>query len=558
MKNRNMWKRLAALAVGMTLLFSQTAVYAEEEAAAVQEENAAAEMARSESDVLTISSARELKEFAQKVNGGNSYAGKLIRLTQDIQFDGVTANNFTPISYDYEKGFEGTFDGSGYTISGINLTGASYSFAGLFGVIRTGGIVKNVTIKDSQLITRNRTGGIAGYNEGIIDNCHNKNTIIEKAATSGGIAGENKGTILNCSSSGVLSGNFFYAGGIAGANSGAIYNSCNEGNIIASIEDASTFKSNAKHGVSGIGGITGGGFDCIVENCYNTGKIITEQEIPYGGIVSFVSNSTNYTSAVVANSFCSEESAPVKICFVINSGVEKNNEALPETEMRTESFAAQLNANRGSHTDWLKWELRPEESPYPLLEARILKDNQEFKYTKSYTKAYGSKAFTLDHTLITGNGTLTYASSDKNVADVSKNGKVTIKGIGIAVITISASETTNYNASSVKVTIKVNPAAQTVKSVKVVKGRKLAVKWARDAKATGYQIQYSTDKAFKKGGKSVPVNKNTTTSKTITKLKKGSRYYVRVRSFKNVKVGGKTQTLYGKWSKASRSGSVKK
>ncbi|MCI8992179.1 MAG: fibronectin type III domain-containing protein [Eubacterium sp.] len=70
--------------------------------------------------------------------------------------------------------------------------------------------------------------------------------------------------------------------------------------------------------------------------------------------------------------------------------------------------------------------------------------------------------------------------------------------------------------------------------------------------ATGYEIQYSTDKKFKnkKTTKIKSVAKNSKTSITINKLKAGKRYYVRVRSYKKTTVGKKTEKLYGTWSSA--------
>ena len=55
--------------------------------------------------------------------------------------------------------------------------------------------------------------------------------------------------------------------------------------------------------------------------------------------------------------------------------------------------------------------------------------------------------------------------------------------------------------------------------------------------ATGYMIQYSTDKTFKKDAKVVRVNSKAALNKTIKNLKKGT-YYVRVRPI--CKKGGKT------------------
>lgn len=51
---------------------------------------------------------------------------------------------------------------------------------------------------------------------------------------------------------------------------------------------------------------------------------------------------------------------------------------------------------------------------------------------------------------------VSYASSNKKVATVSSNGTVSVKGTGIATITVTASGS-NYNTVTKKITIKVAP-----------------------------------------------------------------------------------------------------
>ncbi|MCM1285047.1 MAG: fibronectin type III domain-containing protein [Acetobacter sp.] len=79
--------------------------------------------------------------------------------------------------------------------------------------------------------------------------------------------------------------------------------------------------------------------------------------------------------------------------------------------------------------------------------------------------------------------------------------------------------------------------------------KKATVKWKKVSGATGYQIQYSTSSKFK-SAKSVTVGNNKTTSKTIPKLKAKKKYYVRIRTYKTVKVNGKNTKIYPSWSKA--------
>ena len=175
---------------------------------------------------------------------------------------------------------------------------------------------------------------------------------------------------------------------------------------------------------------------------------------------------------------------------------------------------------------------------------------------KVFTKKYGDKAFSLQAKAVKG-AKITYKTSDKKVAVVDKKGKVTIKGTGIATITVKATAS-GYNAKTLKATVKVSPSKASAPALKLLKGRKLKVSWKRDGRATGYRVQYCTSKAFKKGVKTITISKNKTVTKTIPKLTKGKRYYVRVRAYKSVKVNKKTQKLYGAWSSVKRSGKIRK
>ena len=74
--------------------------------------------------------------------------------------------------------------------------------------------------------------------------------------------------------------------------------------------------------------------------------------------------------------------------------------------------------------------------------------------------------------------------------------------------------------------------------------KKITVKWGKNAKGTGYQIHYCTDKTFKSGNKSVSITSASTVSKVIGSLTKGKTYYVRIRTYKTV---GSTKYFSG-WS----------
>lgn len=70
--------------------------------------------------------------------------------------------------------------------------------------------------------------------------------------------------------------------------------------------------------------------------------------------------------------------------------------------------------------------------------------------------------------------------------------------------------------------------------------------WKKVSGVTGYQIQYSTNKSFKKGNKTVTVKGAKKTSAAVKKLKSKKKYYVRIRTYKTV--NGKK--VYSSWSSA--------
>lgn len=98
--------------------------------------------------------------------------------------------------------------------------------------------------------------------------------------------------------------------------------------------------------------------------------------------------------------------------------------------------------------------------------------------------------------------------------------------------------------STTKNTETVKPKKTSIK--KLSKGKKkFTVTWAKVSGVKGYQIQYSSDKKFKKNNKSVTVTKQKTTKASVKKLKSKKKYYVRVRTYKTV--NGKK--IYSSWSK---------
>ena len=171
--------------------------------------------------------------------------------------------------------------------------------------------------------------------------------------------------------------------------------------------------------------------------------------------------------------------------------------------------------------------------------ANKLKKQKITKVSSTYKKSVG-QSFTLKPK---AKGKITYKTGNKKVATVNSKGKVTVKGTGKATITVTAKATSTYSKCVKKITVYGVPKKPEMKKLTAGK-KKFTVQWKKDKKADGYQVQYSTDKKFKKNVKSVNVSKKNTKA-TVKKLKKGKTYRVRVRSYK--KINGKK--YYSGWGK---------
>lgn len=159
----------------------------------------------------TISTAGGLQLLATYVNSGtffdyydedsyayDVYTGKYFMITDDIIFDTTIENNFTPIGDEFHI-FQGTFDGGGHIIRGINIY-TDKRYVGLFGHLGNDNtaMITNVTLANASIIGNNilYTGGIVGHNNGgSISNCLVANSIINGNSYTGAIAGLNSGNL---------------------------------------------------------------------------------------------------------------------------------------------------------------------------------------------------------------------------------------------------------------------------------------------------------------------------------------------------------------------------
>ena len=191
----------------------------------------------------------------------------------------------------------------------------------------------------------------------------------------------------------------------------------------------------------------------------------------------------------------------------------------------------------------------------PTANGKIVNYCSVCKKTLSTTVIPKASSIKLKATSLTYNGKVRTAK----VIVKDRTGKTLVKNTDY---TVSYAKGRKYVGKyAVKITFKgkysgtktlyftIKPKATSISSLKAG-SKKFTVKWKKQAtQTTGYQVQYSASSKFSKA-KTVTVGKNTTVSKKISKLSGKKKYYVRVRTYKTVKINGKSIRIYSGWSKA--------
>ena len=215
---------------------------------------------------VTIDSGKLLAALVQSVNDGNDYAGYTIKLTKNLDLNG---NEWTPIGQKNGNKFKGTFDGQGYTVTGLKISEKKAAvfdgYVAFFGATDSA-TIKNLTVAGS--VTGNDAAGIVGKGVNTtLENCHNKATITATVKAAGIVASLDKGTLKNCTNSGAIT--------TTGTNPAAgIVAWCNPGATIVDCQNSGAVTVTGSGDSSQAGGICGNlGNNSTVTNCSNSGKI---------------------------------------------------------------------------------------------------------------------------------------------------------------------------------------------------------------------------------------------------------------------------------------------
>lgn len=295
-------------------------------------------------DPYRISTADELAWLAQEVNAGRGASYNAV-LCNDID---LKNEEWTPIGKNSSYAYKDTFDGAGYTVKGLKITGTATQNCGLFGYV-SGGVVKNLTVQGTITLTGSGSssygaGGIVGRldgTEGSVQNCCS-DVMVTGGQNVGGIVGYVSGgystatkSITGCVNTGRITSNSNNAGGIVGYISGQVtVDSCyNRGNC-----------TSGSYRAGGIAAYLYSSY-ATVKNCYTTGVT----KVAYG----------SNACAVVGN----KSSGTMKDCFYL-SGLTADANATAKTSDELKALAPTLgelfmSAPEGMNEGYpiLKWQV---------------------------------------------------------------------------------------------------------------------------------------------------------------------------------------------------------
>ena len=182
-----------------------------------------------------------------------------------------------------ESHFTATFEGNDHTISNLYINRSGTSYVGLFGVLGTGGNVRNLGIEGGSLSGDGNVGGLVGFSFGTISASYATGTATGTADNVGGLVGRNAGTISACYATGNASGSST-VGGLVGYNDSGTISACyatgnatGTGNNVGGLVGRNTgtipacyATGNATSTGEAVGGLVGRN-DGTISACYATG-----------------------------------------------------------------------------------------------------------------------------------------------------------------------------------------------------------------------------------------------------------------------------------------------
>lgn len=300
-------------------------------------------------DTIYVYDADMLRWVSEMCNNGVTFAGKYIKLMNNIELPLNVPNNMTSIGIYPNRPFKGTFDGNGLLITNLYIDQPNTPYQGFFGYTQNANLF-NVGLVNITASGRNYTGGMVAYAQNThMRDCYVNGGTLYALSYCGGLVGyQEQGTnsiISGCYNTCTVSGNHYVGGLVGFSNYGTVRNSY----VAAPV----TGQGDA------IGGIIGGANEVLMYNSYFSTEI------------------TGQTVAIGENNF-------------------KDGEGLTNAQMRDPQFVATM--NQGLVTPvWKADYTDPLNNGFPIL---------MWQYSSAEPcDAPENLTFTLDETSVTLNWT---------------------------------------------------------------------------------------------------------------------------------------------------------
>ncbi|MDR3307953.1 MAG: cell wall-binding repeat-containing protein, partial [Coriobacteriales bacterium] len=392
-----------------------------------------------------IATARQLAGLAAIVNGAapgiaiDGFAGKTVKLTADIALNDhavaqgdTTARAWVPIGNEgihptlaspqdglatsATTGFAGTFDGQGHVVQNIYFEDGASSYAGLFGVIQPGIVIKNLGVS-GYIESYRHSGGIAGLTgagtgaQPLIENCFNAATTVGNGSSTRGVGGI-IGTIVN-------------AVGIT------VKDSYNVGTV-------TNIYTGPAGGIIGVSRVS----TTVVENCYNVGTVSSQP-----AATTLASALLNVVASIsplpaVTNSYWLEGSAQAAVTQAGTGAVlEAGLPASSATALKQESFLASINA--GANPAVFVGDKYAINNGYPIL-AWQLKDPTD----EAWKRLFGNDRYDTMKDIVIGSTAFTRGTTNTIIVATGENFPDALAATGLAGITDAPVVLTAPNALS--------------------------------------------------------------------------------------------------------------
>ena len=250
----------------------------------------------------------DLKAFRDKVNNGNNFYKKTVKLMSSIDLENKEWN---PIGTSSNQ-FKGTFDGNYQTISNLKITGYN-SNVGLFG-FTSDGVIKNLIVNNAEVSGRLNVAAVAGtpYTSEFSNIKLTGDVKVNGMSYVGAVGGKNAYANWNNITVNVNEGSYVKANSIENQNAyrtyvGGVIGFAGEGNHKFSNITSNIDVYGSTCDVGGIVGIAH--YGNVFENCKSTGNVTienTEDEdsaLEIGGIAGVWHNESGYTVTFINCTF---------------------------------------------------------------------------------------------------------------------------------------------------------------------------------------------------------------------------------------------------------------